>query len=266
MTRIFVIPGHGAGDSGAVGNGYQEQERVRALATRIKALGGDSVTLADFSRNYYADNGISSLSIPSDTQIIELHMDSATASARGGHVIIYSGFEPDEYDEALAKFIGSFMPGRSVLISRRSDLANPARAAAKGYGYRLMECGFISNTSDVAKFNSNMDDLARGILAAFEISASGSSGSSGSFGSSDSFGGTYRCTVDALNVRDAPSLSGNVVASYSEGQTVVLDDWYKIADGWVWGRYTGASSGKKRYIAIGKSTGGYDPSDYLVKV
>ena len=86
MTRIFVIPGHGAGDSGAVGNGYQEQERVRALATRIKALGGDSVTLADFSRNYYADNGISSLSIPSDTQIIELHMDSATASARGGHV------------------------------------------------------------------------------------------------------------------------------------------------------------------------------------
>ena len=123
-----------------------------------------------------------------------------------------------------------------------------------------MECGFISNASDVAKFNSNMDDLARGILAAFEISASGSSGSS------DSFGGTYRCTVDALNVRDAPSLSGNVVASYSEGQTVVLDDWYKIADGWVWGRYTGASSGKKRYIAIGKPTGGYDPSDYLVKV
>lgn len=260
MTRIFVIPGHGAGDSGAVGNGYQEQERARALATRIKALGGDFVTLADFSRNYYADNGITSLSIPSDTQIIELHMDSATASARGGHVIIYSGFEPDEYDEALAKFIGSFMPGRSVLISRRSDLANPARAAAKGYGYRLMECGFISNASDVAKFNSNMDDLARGILAAFGISASGSSGSY------ESFGGTYRCTVDALNVRDAPSLSGNVVASYSIGQTVVLDDWYEIVDGWVWGRYTGASSGKKRYIAIGKPTGGYDPSDYLVKV
>ena len=180
MTRIFVIPGHGAGDSGAVGNGYQEQERVRALAKRIKALGGDSVTLADFSRNYYADNGISSLSLPSDTQIIELHMDSATASARGGHVIIYSGFEPDEYDEALADFIGSFMPGRSVLISKRSDLANPKRAAAKGYGYRLMECGFITNASDVAKFNSKMDDLARGILKAFGISSSGSSGSSGS--------------------------------------------------------------------------------------
>lgn len=263
MTRIFVIPGHGAGDSGAVGNGYQEQERVRALATRIKALGGDSVTLADFSRNYYADNGISSLSIPSDTQIIELHMDSfGSSSPHGGHVIIKPSFSPDDYDNKLASFIASMFPGRSEKLTKQ-QLANADRAAAKGYGYRLLECCFITNASDVAKFNSNMDDLARGILAAFGIAASGSSGSSGS---SESFGGTYRCTVDELNVRDAPSLSGNVVASYSKGQTVVLDDWYKIADGWVWGRYTGASSGKKRYIAVGKPTGGYDPSDYLVKV
>lgn len=80
------------------------------------------------------------------------------------------------------------------------------------------------------------------------------------------FGGKYRCTVSALNVRDAPSLKGNVVASYSKGQTVVLDDWYKIADGWVWGRYTGASSGKKRYVAVGKPTGGPAADDYLLKV
>lgn len=80
------------------------------------------------------------------------------------------------------------------------------------------------------------------------------------------FGGKYRCTVSALNVRDAPSLKGSVVASYSKGQTVVLDDWYKIADGWVWGRYTGASSGKKRYVAVGKPTGGPAADDYLLKI
>lgn len=80
------------------------------------------------------------------------------------------------------------------------------------------------------------------------------------------FGGKYRCTVSALNVRYAPSLKGSVVASYSKGQTVVLDDWYKIADGLVWGRYTGASSGKKRYVAVGKPTGGPAADDYLLKV
>lgn len=87
-----------------------------------------------------------------------------------------------------------------------------------------------------------------------------------SSGSTSNFGGTYRCTVSKLNVRTAPSLSGTVVASYGKGQTVVLDNWYKIADGYVWGRYTGASSGQTRYIAVGKATGKPEADDYLVKI
>ena len=161
MAHLFIIAGHGAGDSGAVGNGYTEAERVRSLASRIATLGGDGVTVGDTSRNWYRDNGISRLNIPKDWQILELHMDSASASARGGHVIIKSGFAPDIYDNALASLIGGMFPGRSKLIVGRSDLANVNRAAKKGYGYRLMECGFISNAGDVQTFNSRMDELAR---------------------------------------------------------------------------------------------------------
>ena len=176
MAKLFVIAGHGAGDSGACAHGYTEAERVRALASRIKALGGSNVKVGDTSRNYYADNGISSLNISKDYCIIELHMDSASASARGGHVIIKSGFEADKYDKALASFIKTMFPGRANTIVKRSDLANPKRAAAKGYNYRLLECCFISNKDDLNKFNSNIDDLARGILEAFDIKAgSGSS-------------------------------------------------------------------------------------------
>ena len=47
MAKLFVIAGHGAGDPGACGNGYQEAERVRALAKRIKEFGGNSVMLGD---------------------------------------------------------------------------------------------------------------------------------------------------------------------------------------------------------------------------
>ena len=55
--------------------------------------------LGDTSRNWYADKGISSLSIPKDYQIVELHMDSnPSASPHGGHVIIYSGYSPDTYE------------------------------------------------------------------------------------------------------------------------------------------------------------------------
>lgn len=171
MANLYIICGHGNGDSGACGNGYQEAERVRALAARIKALGGSSVEVLDTSRNWYADAGINSLNLPKGAFLLELHMDSAAASAKGGHVIIYGGFEPDEYDKSLAEFISGYFPGRSVTISKRTDLANPRRAAQRGINYRLLECCFISNKSDLTKFNNNMDEVAKGILASFNIKA-----------------------------------------------------------------------------------------------
>lgn len=67
--------------------------------------------------------------------------------------------------------------------------------------------------------------------------------------------GAGRYTVvspDGLNVRAEPSTSTEIVASYSTGDTVALDGWTTTGDGWVWGRYVGASSGKRRYVAIGR--------------
>lgn len=175
--KLFVICGHGAGDPGACANGYEEAERVRVLGKKIKELGGSSVTLGDVNRDYYADNGISRLNLSKEYQIIELHMDRASASARGAHIIIWHEFQPDDYDKALASFLCGMFPGRSTKIDKRSDLANPARAAAKGYGYRLAECGFISNKEDLDLFNNNIEKIAKGILEAFGISTSGASSS-----------------------------------------------------------------------------------------
>lgn len=170
--KLFVIAGHGAGDTGACGNGYQEAERVRALATKIKEYGGNDVMLGDFNRNYYADKGINSLKLSKDYAILELHMDSSLSSARGGHVIIKEGFKPDKYDLALADMIREMFPGRSQSIVPRSNLANVNRSAARGFNYRLMECGFISNSMDVDIFNRNIDKLSKNILKCFEIGVS----------------------------------------------------------------------------------------------
>lgn len=173
MAELAIIAGHGAGDPGACANGYSEAERVRALAARIGALGGSRVTVLDTSRNWYADGGVSSLSLPASTQLLELHMDSASPSARGGHVIVNGRYPADSYDEALASFIGAFMPGRAQALVGRTDLANSNRAAARGYSYRLLECGFITNAGDLGRFNSETDALARGILGAFGIASGG---------------------------------------------------------------------------------------------
>ena len=116
----------------------------------------------------------------------------------------------------------------------------------------------------------NLDELARIYLECFGITAGSAPAAvpqpqPAQQETPENFGGTYRCTVDCLRVRDAPGLGGTEVAHYSSGETVTLDNWYKIADGFVWGRYTGYS-GATRYIAVGKATGKPEADDYLVKV
>ena len=171
MPKLFVIAGHGAGDPGACGNGFTEAERVRVLARKIKELGGGNVILGDLSRDYYRDNGVSTVNLPEEYQIVELHMDAGVPTARGGHVIIFGGFQADDYDKALANMLAEILPGRSQMIVGRNNLANPERAAMRGYGYRLVEFGFITNAEDVKIFNTRMDDIAAGVLAAFGIKA-----------------------------------------------------------------------------------------------
>ena len=169
-NKLFVISGHGAGDNGAPGNGFLEAERVRALATKIKQYGGESVILSDFALNSYQSNIIGKGLVPKDCVILELHLDSSrSASAKGGHVIINGNLKPDKYDAALAEMISDMFPGRSQIIVKRTDLANVNRSYQKGYNYRLMECCFISNANDIKKFNSNLDELAKKILKCFEI-------------------------------------------------------------------------------------------------
>ena len=166
---LYIIAGHGAGDPGAVGNGYTEAERVRALASRIKALGGSSVVLCDTSRDWYADGGLNTLYVPAGSELLELHLDSAIPTADGGHLIIKIGFNPDQYDNNLANFIAEMFPGRANKIVYRSNLANVNICASRGISYRLLECCFITNSGDMNKFNKQIDDVARGILSAFGI-------------------------------------------------------------------------------------------------
>lgn len=165
---LYVIAGHGAGDSGATGNGYAEAERVRVLARRMGELGGGEVVVLDMNRNWFADRGILGLNLPSASQIVELHMDSGPRGARGGHVLVKPGKQPDGYDLALAALLSGMFPGRAESI-RGQSLGNATRAAQRGYGYRLLECGFITDPTDVGTFNGHIDRLALGIMGAFGI-------------------------------------------------------------------------------------------------
>lgn len=170
MGKLLIICGHGNGDSGAVGHGYTEANLVRKLGKKIKELGGDDVILGDTSIDWVGARKLSTIKLEKGIQILELHMDSHTSNtAKGGHVIINAKFSADKYDKALAKMISTRFDGRANSIVKRSDLYNSNVCASRGFSYRLMECGFISNKGDVQKFVNDIDGLAEDILECFDI-------------------------------------------------------------------------------------------------
>lgn len=273
-VKVYIVAGHGAGDSGAVGCDREEAQMVRRLAQRIYDLAPEgAVALMPFERNCYADDGMLKYAIPTGAEVVSLHMDSAVEGARGGHVLIKEGFDPDSVDVALAKLMESIFPGRAESLRKVSWLKNANQAALAKRPYRLVENGFISNPDDVRIFEERLDDIARGYLAAFGISGGAAPEPEPAPelepqpvpASTEEFhGGLYNVVVDGLRVRTGAGLAYDIVASYSRGGQIWLDDWYCIADGFVWARYTGGSSGLKRYVAVGRHTGAPDASDYLV--
>lgn len=84
--------------------------------------------------------------------------------------------------------------------------------------------------------------------------ASGSSTPSSNTGVSSviPIGGTYKVMdKTGLNIREAPTTKAAIISSYKYGDKVTLDNTAYISDGYIWGSYTGSTSGKKRYIALG---------------
>lgn len=190
--------------------------------------------------------------------------------------------------KAITIEVSNSSTGGDWPISQKSwdSLVRLCADICRRYGFRLTYDGtrngsltehqmYAATNCPGPWLHARMGELARQVNALLDSGTEPSApatggGSAPSSGGKEytgtGFGGTYRCNCSALNVRTSPSTSASVVAQYKSGQTVTLDDWYTIANGYVWGRYTGASSGKKRYVAVGKATGRPEADDYLVRV
>lgn len=210
--KLYVISGHGAGDTGASGNGYNEADVVRLISSRLKAIGGDAIVELDKDINWYASGRVNAAlkKTVGSNPVIEVHLDSAVSSAKGGHIIIKEGLSPDSYDNALADFLRNYFPGRSEVVVKRSNLGNANRAAAQGINYRLIECCFITNKADMDKLMSNVDAFCKGILQAF---------------------GLYKIKVEQGWVKGSKGWwYRNADGSWPHNQWKKLDAWYWFND------------------------------------
>lgn len=170
--KILVIAGHGAGDCGAVGNGFREADLTRELAGYVvRALNAVAdVLIYDTGRNCYRDiknnaNGAKELFNSVDF-ILEIHLNSfSSGNAQGVEVLCK---RDSVFSRTLAEKVSNCgFSNRGVKL--RKDLLNMNYCDTIGKSYALLECGFITNYHDISLFKNSQEKIAQAIAQTFKV-------------------------------------------------------------------------------------------------
>ncbi|ALV20775.1 N-acetylmuramoyl-L-alanine amidase [Carnobacterium antarcticum] len=167
MSNLLISLGHGKNkkggyDPGAVGNGTSEAEWLRGqFLVSLKKYAAGKIDF--YEQDMYANREASTISGYKD--IIELHLDAAGASAKGGHIIIAKGFNPDALDKRLGETVKrNFGLRANTMFDNRNDLLNLNTFAKRGISYRLVELCFITNKANMDYFKANYDKVAKELV------------------------------------------------------------------------------------------------------
>ncbi|MGX1434839.1 N-acetylmuramoyl-L-alanine amidase [Mammaliicoccus sciuri] len=179
--KIMIVAGHGYNDPGAVGNGTNERDFIRTnivdrVANYLKQA-GHTVAVYGKDQDMYQDTaygdqvgnkkdyGLYWVKSQGYEIVVEFHLDSAAASATGGHVIIPSGLAADSIDKALQAAVKKHV-GTIRGITERSDLLHCNVAKAEYINYRLVELGFITSTKDMNYIKNNLNAYTKSLAEA----------------------------------------------------------------------------------------------------
>ncbi|MBU8733425.1 N-acetylmuramoyl-L-alanine amidase [Cytobacillus oceanisediminis] len=166
MVKLYIDPGHGGTDPGAVGNGLQEKNLTLKIATRIK----DILTLE-------YDNVSIRMSRTGD-QTVSLSERTNAANAWGADFFLSvhinagggTGYEDFVYPGVGAPTT-TYQNNIHAEIMKLVDFYDRGKKQANFHVLRetrmpalLTENGFIDNTNDAAKLKSStfIENLARG--------------------------------------------------------------------------------------------------------
>ena len=183
MTKKhLLIAGHGYSDPGAHGNGENERDFIRRevikrVAKYINATKGHKAEMYNLDWNMFADTaagqrqnkpyGMYKYNTKSFTSMTEFHLDAASSSATGGHVIITNRFNADAIDKRLGEAIKKYVGLRGgMAISKRNDLLQVNVAADRNINYRLVELGFITNKKDMDNIKKNIEAYCKALAEA----------------------------------------------------------------------------------------------------
>ncbi len=169
--RILLIPGHGAGDSGAVSFGYKEAELVRKLAPKVQSALAENyececdVFDMEMSMYHYLVVEGGHFDFKPYDYVAELHLNAFRENADGLSTgseayVTYSEKNIEVEERIVANLSELGFKNRGV---KRKNFDVISAVKAQGVSAALIEVCFIDDYDDLAIFLANEDEVARAI-------------------------------------------------------------------------------------------------------
>lgn len=179
--KILLMAGHGAGDPGAIGNGYKEADIVREVVPllRDKLTPYADVTVFDMAKNPYKFLKSNTFNFKEFDYVLEVHLNAfkkelvSNGKTKGVEILVHPTEKGVGVENAVLKNLEKIgFTNRG--IKRPKDLQNMNICKGRqGVSYALIEICFIDDIDDMALYTSNkgavIDGIAQGIITGFKL-------------------------------------------------------------------------------------------------
>ncbi|MGG0178617.1 N-acetylmuramoyl-L-alanine amidase family protein [Gottfriedia acidiceleris] len=156
MLKLYLDPGHGGSDSGAVGNGLKEKDLTLDIALRIRdLLNNYNDVEVRMSRSTDTDRSLSERTNDANSwgasYFLSVHINSFNTSASGYEDYIYDGLSDTSTSAQYQNDLHPEIVKVNGLTDRGKKKANFHVLRESNMPAILTENGFIDNASDAAK-------------------------------------------------------------------------------------------------------------------
>lgn len=171
--KILLIAGHGAGDSGAVGNGYKEADLTRELVSLIEKELSEyrvSIDVYDTSRNAFYDAQKGALMVGNYDYALEVHFNAASATAHGTEIFVVNEESSIDVEKNIMKAMKPYFTLRDSDGVKRTNFLVITTLFNQGISAGLLETCFITNANDMKVYQAHKKDIARDIAVSLATS------------------------------------------------------------------------------------------------
>lgn len=265
ILKILIIAGHGGSpyDSGAVGYGYREADLTRELAklvvSNLKKYA--TVDLYDTSKDAYRECLKGTFNVGSYDYVLELHFNAFNGNAYGSECYVTTREEGISVEQEIMKRMDKYFTLRdndSIFDGvKRENFLVINTLKNRGISGSLLEVCFIDNYNDMLTYQKNKGnialDIAEGIAEGFGLKQISTTPPDNNVlvGKVIKEFGVFTVTIDAIKIRNAPSLNAQYTGvNYNRGERVIYDQ-YIIQGGYKWISWVDFSN-TRRWMASGE--------------